>query len=427
MISKILIITESMMPFTSNWGACQRIYHYAKKMVSEGIGVTVICHNTSDKKNSTENVDGITVIGHGGRVVSTQPMNSGGGAKANLRKKLQAVDRKVKVISKVVRSTYRFVYSEPNVLSGRSAKQWASSVIPYAIDYIKREEIDAVILSGPTFGLFYHADEIKKIGVKLILDYRDPWVSWYEKPTLAAIAEKKAIGLADLVVTTTDTLTKALNEKYRTSKCHTVMNGYDKQLWETIDTPEHDPNKLIISYIGNIKINRQPGGFRDPTVFFETVKDFKSKHPETVIQFIGVQTNLDEIDPTLKGYVDFQNTVPVAESLELTARADVLLVFHTALDPSGKYIICGKAFDCLRSGNFVLSVGDKAFANKALVQTTGIGIHCDNNHDAILTALEDIYAKWRAGKLIDKGRDTERYSRDYQNSQFLRLIRAIPE
>ena len=36
MVSNLLIITESMMPFTSNWGACQRIYHYAKKMVSEG-------------------------------------------------------------------------------------------------------------------------------------------------------------------------------------------------------------------------------------------------------------------------------------------------------------------------------------------------------------------------------------------------------
>ena len=59
MTSKLLIITEMMMPFAKNWGACQRIYHYAKKMVSEGIQVTVICHNISDRPDGTEDVDGI--------------------------------------------------------------------------------------------------------------------------------------------------------------------------------------------------------------------------------------------------------------------------------------------------------------------------------------------------------------------------------
>ena len=425
MISKILIITESMMPFTANWGACQRIYHYAKKMVGEGLQVTVICHNTADRIDSTEEVDGITVIGHGGRKV---PMPAGGqvssGAKAGLRKKLQAIDRNVKVVSKAVRSAYRFLYSEPNPLSGRAAKNWAKAVIPFALDFIDKELVDTVILSGPTFGLFYHAAEVKATGVKLILDYRDPWVSWYEKPTLASKAERKAIECADLVVTTTETLTEALNIKYKTDKCQTVMNGYDKDLWSTIALPEHDPSRFIISYVGNIKIHGQPG-FRDSTCFMAAAKKFKERHPESIIQFVGVKDDIDEIDPKLREYVEFRNTVPVAESLEITARADVLLMFHTALDPSGKYIICGKAFDCLRSGNYVLSIGDVAYANKEIVERTGCGMHCDNNEEAILAALETIYEKWKKGSLINRNIDTEMYSRDYQNTEFLRLIRAL--
>lgn len=425
MISKILIITESMMPFTSNWGACQRIYHYAKKMVSEGLQVTVICHNTSERADSTEKVEGITVIGHGGRKNSASAgSQAGGGFKTELRKKLQAIDRNVKVVSKLVRSTYRFLYSEPNAMSGRTAKSWANAVIPFALDYINSEHVDAVILSGPTFGLFYHAEEVKATGVKLILDYRDPWVSWYEKPTLASRAERKAIECSDLVVTTTGTLTDALNQKYRTEKCHTVMNGYDKDLWSTIELPEHDSGKFIISYVGNIKIHGQPG-FRDSTHFMAAAKKFKELHPETVIQFVGVKDDINDINPKLKEYVEFRNTVPVAESLEITAKADVLLMFHTALDPSGKYIICGKAFDCMRSGNCVLSIGDVAYANKDIVEKTGCGIHCDNNEEAILTALETIYARWKEDDLIDRNRDTEMYSRDYQNSEFLRLIRAL--
>lgn len=428
MTSKLLIITEMMMPFAKNWGACQRIYHYAKKMVSEGIQVTVICHNISDRPDGTEDVDGITVIGRGGRKApSSVEGQQSGGFKSKLRKKLQAVDRNSKLISGTVRSYYRFLYSEPNTLSGSAAKKWGNSVMPFALDYIRSGGIDTVILSGPTFGLFYHAEEIKACGVKLILDYRDPWVSWYEKPTLAGKAERKAIMCADLVVSTTESLTEALNNKYDTSKCRTVMNGYDKEKWDSINFPEHDPEKLLIAYVGNIKIQKTSKnyGFRDASCFLSTVGEFVKSHENVKVEFVGVQNDLDEIDPKIKEYVEFRNSVPVTEALEITAKSDVLLMFHTAHDPSGKYIICGKAFDCMRSGNYLLSIGDVAYANKTFVEQTGSGIHCDNNREAIFEALETIYTKWKEGTLTGGSRDIEQYSRDYQNTQFLKMIRDL--
>ena len=428
MTSKILIMTEMMMPFAKNWGACQRIYHYGKKMVAEGIRVTVICHNISDRIDGTEDVDGIRVIGRGGRKTAAPANDSSApGFKAKLRKKLQAVDRNTKLISGAVRSSYRFVYSEPSMLSGRTSKRWADSVMPFALQFIKDEGIDTVILSGPTVGLFYHAKEIKAAGVRLILDYRDPWVSWYEKPTLASGAERRAVQSADLVVTTTETLTEALNKKYSTSKCHTVMNGYDKEQWASVTIPDHDKEHLMIAYVGNIKVQKKSNnfGFRDSRCFLETVGEFIKTHPETRVAFVGVQNDPDEIEPKFKEYVEFRGPVPLREALEITARADVLLMFHTPLDSSGKYIICGKAFDCMRSGNYMLSIGYVAYANKAFVEKTGSGIHCENNREAIMNALETIYKKWKEGSLAVENRDTEQYSRDYQNTEFLRLIRAL--
>ena len=100
-------------------------------------------------------------------------------------------------------------------------------------------------------------------------------------------------------------------------------------------------------------------------------------------------------------------------------------MFHTAHDPSGKYIICGKAFDCMRSGNYLLSIGDVAYANKTFVEQTGSGIHCDNNREAIFEALETIYTKWKEGTLTGGSRGIEQYSRDYQNTQFLKMIRDL--
>lgn len=428
---KILIITESMVPFSSNWGGCQRIYHYAKKMVSEGIQVSVICHNgTSDRIDGTEDIEGIKVIGHGGRKTpptASDGTGSSGGFKSEIRKRLQAIDRNVKIVSQLVRSIYRFLYSEPNTLSGRTSKQWAQKNISFVLQHIEEEKPDAVILSGPGFGFFYHAGDIKSTGVKLILDYRDPWVSWYEKPTLASRAERKAIESADLVITTTEPLTAALNKKYSTSKCHTVMNGFDKALWSLIKQTEHNPDFLTISYIGNIKIHGQVGGFRDPGCFISTAEKFVQIHPDVKIRFIGVKDDLSSISPNLKKYIEFRNTVSVAESLKLTVNADVLLIFHTAHDPSGKYIICGKAFDCIRSGNYVLSIGDAAYANKAFIEDNKIGIHCNNDEESILGALETIYKKWKQGSLVNRNKNIEQYSRDYQNTLFLNLLKKIAD
>lgn len=425
MIKNILIVTEAMMPFTNNWGACQRVYHYAKLMKQNGMNVSIICRNSTNRSNGTELVEGIEVCGTGGTAtVPNEKAKSNKKETNSLREKLKKIDRNVKVVSDVVRGASRFVYSEPNVLSGYGSKKWAENVSGEILSQISDKKIDAVILSGPSFGSFYLADKIKQTGVKLILDYRDPWTCWYEKYSLAESTERKAVQLAELIITTTAPLTEALKEKYNSNAVYTIMNGYDKELWNEIEKKEHRPEKLVISYIGAIKINGQPG-FRDATVFLNTAKEFLKTHDDVEVQFVGVRDPIDSIDAELRKVITFKNTVPVKESLEMTAESDVLLIFHTPLDPSGKYIICGKAFDCLKSGNYVLSIGDKAYANKQLIESTGIGMHCNNNQQDILHALEEIYAKWKNGSLGNMKVDTESYSRDYQNTKLLELIRAL--
>ena len=403
MITNILIVTEAMMPFTNNWGACQRVYHYAKLMKQNGLNVSIICRNSTNRCNGTELVEGIEVCGTGGTCTAFNEKAESNEKDTNsIREELKRIDRNVKVVSDVVRGAFRFVYSEPNVLSGYSSKKWAKSVTGEILSQIRNKKIDVIILSGPSFGPFYLAKKIKRTGVKLILDYRDPWTCWYEKYSLAENVE---------------------------SSVYTIMNGYDKELWSkiAIDKYNHSSGKLVISYIGAIKINGQPG-FRDATVFMTAAKEFLKTHDDIRIQFIGVRDQLDSIDAELRKLIIFKNTVTVKESLEMTAKSDVLLIFHTSHDPSGKYIICGKAFDCLKSGNYVLSIGDRAYANKQLIESTGIGMHCNNNQQDILHALEEIYEKWKNGSLRNAKLEMvemELYSRDYQNTKFLELVRAL--
>lgn len=416
---KVLVLAESMMPFCKDWGACQRVYYYSLKLISEGYDVHVICRNSSENPAGTLDVKGIKVT------TPDQPrsVSKGNSTKARIIR----VIKSNALILKTMQKMYRFAYSEPNLFRGKESKNWAEQNKQFIKDYIVREGIDCVIISGPPFGMFYLADEIKEIGVKLVLDYRDPWNLWYEKYSLAEKHEKRAVESADFVIASTDSLAKALKEKYGKDDVYAVLNGYDVSSWENQqnDVQRGRSDKLVISYVGYVLVNTPPA-FRDPRCFIKTACEFLNSKDDVVIKFIGVGDDLSTIKEEYKNKIEFRNRIPVEDALREVNNSDVALVIHTAKDSSGNYIVCGKLYDYLKSGKFVLSVGDNAKCNNELIDRYDLGIHCGNNKKAIMESLEYIYAKWKEGSLyVSVPDDAIRYSRDFQNSELVKLLKNI--
>ena len=421
MPKNILIITESMVPFSNYWGACQRVYFYSQALRKHGNDVSIICKNSlPNTRDGIKKVNDIDVIGIGGSEKNLQSTSTN---KNNIYGKLKYIDRNFEFISKISRNLFRLLYSEPNVYHGYESIAWAKSIKGFVQKKIIEEHIDLVILSGPTFGPFYLVEDIKKLGVKVVLDYRDPWIFWYEKFSFASHVEKKAVTSSDMVVTTTDSLTSALKNKYYVKNVHTIMNGYDEEKWNGIKK-RHNKSKLIISYIGNISL-LEKYSYRDATTFIKAFNEFADDKNDIEGRFIGIHDDISQLSQYYKKHIKYMNAVPVEDALKYTAESDVLLMFHTSEDPSGKYIICGKAFDAIRSGNFILSIGDKAYGNKNFVNETQSGIHCNNNVMEISDALEEIYSKWKTGNLKGSNVDPSIYSRNYQNEKFVKLIDAL--
>ena len=106
--------------------------------------------------------------------------------------------------------------------------------------------------------------------------------------------------------------------------------------------------------------------------------------------------------------------------------SDAVVVIHTADDSSGKYIVCGKLYDYLRSGKFILSVGNKAAGNNNLLDLYNCGVCCNNDRDSIRECLDLIYTKWKNDLLaVDVPKEIDWYSRESQNTEFLRLINDL--
>lgn len=414
----IVILTESMMPFTFSWGACQRVFYYSKQLLSEGYAVTIICKNDSKLDDGITNNEGITVIGLGFSHSDNRETNN----KNSIKDRIKKLDRNNKTFSNIIRSSARFAYSEPNIFFGPKSHRWVKKYSEKILRTINEIKPYVTIISGPPFGLFSLVSKIRAICNKIILDYRDPWTLWYEKPTLMSHIEKHAIENSDYIITSTDSLCEGMKKKYPKANVISILNGYDESSWNNINFPTVYKDRIVFSYIGAIWINNPPA-FRDASNFIFAANKFADLHNDAYFQFYGVRDNVNDIDKSFKKHVVFNGNIPVKESLVEMMKSHVLIVMHTAHDASGKYIICGKLYDYMKSKKFVLSIGDCADANKHFVETNHIGLHCNNNIDDIISALNMIYMMWKENKMFVKSSDDINvFSRQFQNNKLVDMI-----
>lgn len=421
MKKNILVLTESMRPFTSEWGSCQRVYYYSKALIEDGYGVSIICKNNSEQEKGLYYFDGIKVISFDEPNINKE----NNAQKSSFKERLVKFIKSKKIIHSILKFVYRLLYSEPNLFRGHESKKWANNNKKKIIEYIKNNDVQTVIVSGPPFGLFYLVSSLKKNKVKIVLDYRDPWNLWYGKFSFSNRHEKKAIRFADVVVSSTNELAKAIKINYKKNDSISVLNGYDEERWKNIKKNKEDSDSFVVSYIGTIRINNSPD-FRNPTVLLEASKEFLTRHNDAVVRIIGVGDDLEQMGKNEIDRLFFEKQVSVEESLKYTVNSDLLLVLHTAHDDSGNYIVCGKIYDYLRSKNRILSIGDKAECNKNLIESSKCGLHVKNNFDSILNGLEREYERWKKRELDNCCTfEITKYSRQFQNKLFVSYLNQM--
>lgn len=413
----ILILIEAMIPFTNYWGGCQRAYYYSRKLKNNGYNVHIICRNQLSIDPGKRMVEGMTVVGLG------KNDNDVNNTESSIIRKIKNLIKKTKILKKIVLSINRLLYSEPNILDGSMSYKWAQNNKKYVKNYIESEDIDIVIISGPPFGLFYLVNEIKQMRRKIVLDYRDPWNLWYEKWSFAERIEKKAIRNADLVLTSTDSLCFALKKKYKIQNIYTILNGYNEEQWQNYENIISD-SKFVVSYVGNVSFDNKQS-FRNTTNFVLAAEEFCKKHRNIEIRFIGVN-NIEDCKKKVKNnkFV-FSGIVSSSKAIEYIQQSSVLVVLHTAMNASGKYIVCGKLYDYLRSGKPILSIGTKAFANKQMIEKYKAGIHCNDNTNDIYMALENMYLSMKNRNSINNEIDLSELNRSFQNDVLLKLLNEL--
>lgn len=428
-----------MIPYSPQWGACQRMYFLGEFLQKNGMDVYVL-HSADKKYGNFEMPKNFHSIPISERYSLYSSINSSYNIKSKFQKFLFKFG---KMVNKRVNVTKveNFIFNEPNPLMGSIGYLFFRNAKKRALKIVHEKSIDYVIVSAPPFSLFHFAQFLKKHKpeIKIIFDYRDPWNTPGNSKVIASLFERHLLKFPDFIVFVNEKICLDVAEKFKlpAEKCKVVLNGYSQEIWESFSNnwTRNEPlkinqrmgdraEKMIISYVGSLSFTGK--GYREISTFLSAFNEFQ-KDKKILLRIIGVNplNGADKIQNSFPLRVDIIPPVNLIESLKLMMNSDVLLLLHTDANNS-RYILTGKFFDYIRSGKVILGIAEgEAYFNE-LIKKHKLGVTCLNEVSSIKATLELLYEKWMNGNLGELRRDEnlniEELSREYQNNKYLKLL-----
>jgi glycosyltransferase involved in cell wall biosynthesis len=256
------------------------------------------------------------------------------------------------------------LYVRANIFIPDAKMTWVKPASRYLIDYLKTNEVAALISTGPPHTMHLIARNVKR-ATKLpwLADFRDPWtqIDWFEQLPLNRFGLAKHQALEKSVLLEADQLTIVSSNWQQQTQAlcgrdvALVTNGYAPEDFAAFQQ-QPDPYFTIL-HTGSINKDR------NPSALWKSLGRFTQNNPEFAtklrIRLIGaldasVRTDIEEAG--LMPYTYLENFVPHARVIEeLSACSLLLLPINNVKNQMG--IIPGKVFEYLASEQPILAIG----------------------------------------------------------------------
>lgn len=306
---------------------------------------------------------------------------------------------------------------------------WVKPSVAYLEKYIRENEIDTIITSGPPHSLHLIGLELKqKMNLKWLADFRDPWttIGYHKSLRLSQYAAKKHKQLESQVLNSADTIivtsktTKAEFQALTTKPIEVITNGFDveKVDKQTLDT------KFSLAHIGSFLSERNPKILWESLVELCTeIPDFKS-HLE--IKLIGAisQEVLETIEQFgLNSFLNNLGYVSHAEAVAHQRKSQVLLLIEINSEET-KSILPGKLFEYMVSERPIVAIGPKDSDFAEIITNTNTGVFFEYSEKAKLKqTIHEYYNQFLEAKLQSHTVGLQQYSRKNLTQQLVELLR----
>jgi len=321
-------------------------------------------------------------------------------------------------------------YIRANYFIPDARKFWIQPSVNFLSNYLENNHIDAIITTGPPHSMHLIGLELKKkLGIKWISDFRDPWteIDYFQQLPLTKKATKKHQDLEQEVLIKSDMVVvvgETMKEKFlqHTKRIEVLTNGFDTI--EDLSTQKLD-EKFSITHVGLMNSDR------NPTILWEVLNEISNTNlnfkNDLRIKLIG---KLD--DAVIQDLKVFDHntieTIPYLDHKDISkyqASSQILLLSINEV-PSAKGIITGKIFEYLQAKRPILAIGPEDGDAAMILKNTNAGtIVGFKNKTALKATILKLYKDFKEEKLVVKSINIEQYHRKNITSQLAEVIKKV--
>lgn len=311
-------------------------------------------------------------------------------------------------------------------------KFWVGPSVKFLQEYLKENQIEKVITTGPPHSLHLIGQALKRsMGVRWVADFRDPWTSigYHQKLRLLPAAERKHQRLekevlqeADQVIATSWATAQEFKEITDTP-VQVITNGYD-----VVDFPAVElDGKFSISHIGSLLSGRNPENlWRALGELVEENPEFARDLQINLVGAVGESVLKNIHGEALASYLNTPGYVPHKEAQLLQRQSQLLLLIEIDSTQT-RAIIPGKLFEYMVSGRPILSVGPEDSDPQKIIQQTNTGKYFNyGDKEGMKMYLSSAYENYKAGQLRSHPIGLQRFSRKNLTKELAGVLDKLP-
>ncbi|MBA5629800.1 glycosyltransferase family 4 protein [Moheibacter lacus] len=327
------------------------------------------------------------------------------------------------------------VFIRGNFFIPDARQYWVKPSVRFLRKYLKENEIDTVVTTGPPHSLHLIGLKLKQFdsNLKWLADFRDPWtqISYHSELKLTRFAQKsheimelKVLQNADAVIATS--FTDGENyQKLGAKRVEVITNGFEESDFRST-IYEVRSTKFKITYSGGLEIARNPDNL------WKVLGELKSENSEFAedleLEFVG---NLSqEVENSIQKYNLINNLIKVGyvshkESIIKIKNTDLLLLTNFP-DEKSKGIIPGKLFEYMATGNPILAIGPEQGDVQRIIEETQSGkyfLHSD--YLELKDFIQEIFEKKKTGNYNYSVQNVENFSRERLTLKLSKLIKNL--
>ncbi len=298
------------------------------------------------------------------------------------------------------------------------AQRWGGAWLPVARQLIEKENIRHVIVTGAPFTVMGQAARLKQRlpGIRLLLDFRDPWSFRLPEETAfqrfrkkeAQRTEQQALLHADVALFTTRRMKEAYAEAYpdHRARLGVLRNGYDEDDFREL--PAAGPASFRMVHAGALFGGRSEA----LKVLLEGIS--RSEHPlvrdELQLHFFGNDFHPPGLTPDLQAIYDkklvYHGPVPPRQLFEALRKFPFGLALNA---PTHRNIILAKTFDYMGLGLRIFGISPEGSLSDILQQEGQYSVGFDP--DAVCKALEQAAEDFVTGQSGHQAYEAYNYNR----------------